>query len=80
MPGFNETFDDCEELAMVFYSSKENRLTDIELNSLVGFFKRYFDRKDMDVFNGINPELTLDIEVQIIGISSIIIKTTEYDD
>lgn len=46
LPGFNEAFDDCEELAIVFYSSKENRLTDIELNSLVGFFKIYFNRNE----------------------------------
>ena len=80
MPGFNETFDDCEDLAIVFYSSKENRLTDIELNSLVGFFKNYFNRNEMEVFNGINPELTHDIEVQFIGISSIVITKTKYDD
>ena len=34
----------------------------------------------MEVFNGINPELTHDIEVQLIGISSIVITETEYDD
>ena len=80
MPGFNNTFDDCEELALVFYSSKENRLSDIELSSLVEFFKNYFNRKDLEVFNGVNPELTHDIEVQFLGIFSIVINETEYDD
>ena len=80
MQGFQSEFDDCEDLALAFFSSKENRLTDEELNLLVGFFKKYFNCKEMEVFNGINPELTHDIEIQLIGISSIIIKETEYDD
>ena len=80
MQGFQSEFDDCEDLALAFFSSKENRLTDEELNLLVGFFKKYFNRKEMEVFNGINPELSHDIEVQLIGISSIVITETEYDD
>ena len=80
MQGFQSEFDDCEDLALAFFGSKENRLTDEELNLLVGFFKKYFNRKEMEVFNGINPELTHDIEVQLIGISSIVITEAEYDD
>ena len=46
MPGFNNEFEDCDEVYLFLYST-QSALSDIELTELASFCRSYFQRNDI---------------------------------
>ena len=73
MPGFNQEFNDCDEVYLFVYSSSP-AISEIELSKLNAFCKSYFQRNDIKIIPANHPDLKEEIELQFIRISSQIIN------
>ena len=69
MPGFNQEFNDCDEVYLFVYSTNP-MVSEIELSELNLFFKSYFLRNDIIIIPAHHPDIKEEIELQFIGIST----------
>ena len=73
MSGFNQEFNDCDEVYLFVYSTIPS-MSESELSELSAFCKSYFQRNDIKIIPANHPDLKDEIELQFIRISSHIIN------
>lgn len=73
MPGFNQEFNDCDEVYLFVYRTIPS-VSESELSELSSFCESYFQRNDIKIIPANHPDLKEEIELQFIRISSQIIN------